>query len=51
MTVQPEMIFHGPYCPETGYQASETFWHQAERPTAIITEADIFAVGCIKILP
>ena len=48
MAVRPEMIFHGPYCPETGYQAAETFWRGAERPTAIITEADIFAVGCIK---
>lgn len=48
VALRPEWIFHGPYCPETGYQAAEAFWRRAERPTAIITEADIFAVGCIK---
>ncbi len=42
------LIYHGPYCSETGYHATEQFWKQDIRPTAIITEADIFAVGCIK---
>lgn len=42
------LIYHGPYCSETGYRAAEQFWKEDIRPTAIVTEADIFAVGCIK---
>ncbi len=48
LTVRPELLYHGPYDAETGYQAARTFWHGEIRPTAIVTEADIFAIGCIK---
>lgn len=48
LAVRPELIYHGPYGTETGYQAAKAFWNGAVRPTAIVTEADIFAIGCIK---
>lgn len=48
LPVDQELIYHGPYDSMTGYQAAKKFWNQSTRPTSIITEADIFAVGCIK---
>ena len=48
LNVDDSLIYHGPYCTETGYLATKNFWKQQFNPTAIITEADIFAVGCIK---
>lgn len=48
LPVNQELIYHGPYDSMTGYQAAKKFWNQSMCPTSIITEADIFAVGCIK---
>jgi DNA-binding LacI/PurR family transcriptional regulator len=48
LAVRPEFIYHGCYGTETGYEAARAFWHAKTRPTAIVTEADIFAIGCIK---
>lgn len=48
-TVYPELIHYGAESsPETGYQATKAFWNNAVRPSAILTEADNIAVGCIK---
>lgn len=48
LPVDETLIYHGPYEFMTGYQAAKQFWNQPARPSAIITEADIFTVGCIK---
>ena len=48
ITVLPEHVFHGPYGMDTGYQAARTFLKSDTPPTAIVTENDIFAIGCIK---
>lgn len=48
LLVIPELRYHASYSLETGYQAAEKFHGNSPRPTAVLTEADIFAIGFIK---
>ncbi|MEG1516375.1 MAG: LacI family DNA-binding transcriptional regulator [Clostridia bacterium] len=48
IAVSPEFVFHGPYGLETGYRAAESALRGTHRPTAVVTESDVFAIGCIK---
>lgn len=48
LSILPQYIYHGPYDMETGRKAAEYFLNIDPKPTAILTESDEFAIGCIK---
>jgi len=41
-------IAHGKFSMKTGYHAARDFWAMKPRPTAIVAENDILAIGCLK---